>query len=166
MASTPATRARPNATNHGSSPATAKRVAGREKLKPSTPSAPSVTPAGTITLLLALMNEDNAAVRVIEDLRAAAHAGRAGDRMPSVRDLMTKHRASPATVQQAIQKVAAEGLVEVRPGRGSYVAQRTRATNQDLSWQAVALGEGRPGEDLVANLLAVPKPEVIPLSSG
>ena len=86
--------------------------------------------------------------------------------MPSVRELMSRHRASPATVQQAIQRVAAEGLVEVRPGRGSYVAHRTSATSHDLSWQAVALGEGRPGEELVANLLAVPKPEAIPLSSG
>ncbi|MEV6237912.1 PLP-dependent aminotransferase family protein [Lentzea sp. NPDC051838] len=112
------------------------------------------------------MNEDNAAVRVIEDLRATALEGRAGDRMPSVRDLMSKHKASPSTVQQAIQHLAAQGLVEVRPGRGSYIAQKTKVTNQDLSWQAVALGEGRPGEDLVANLVAVPKPEVIPLSSG
>ncbi len=87
--------------------------------------------------------------------------------MPSVRDLMARHRASPATVQQAIQRVAAEGLVEVRPGRGSYVAANNRVpAGQDLSWQAVALGEGRPGEDLVANLIAVPRPEVIPLSSG
>ncbi|KOV82285.1 PLP-dependent aminotransferase family protein [Nocardia sp. NRRL S-836] len=113
------------------------------------------------------MNEDNAAVRVIEDLRATARSGRAGDRMPSVRELMARHRASPATVQQAIQRVAAEGLVEVRPGRGSFVAARAgRASGQDLSWQSVALGEGRPGEELVANLLAVPKPEVIQLSSG
>ncbi|MFJ5990833.1 PLP-dependent aminotransferase family protein [Lentzea sp. NPDC092896] len=112
------------------------------------------------------MNEDNAAVRVIEELRAAARSGRAGDRMPSVRDLMARHRASPATVQQAIQRVAAEGLVEVRPGRGSYVAARPTAVGRDLSWQAVALGEGRPGEDLVANLVAVPKPEAIPLTSG
>ncbi|WP_090068210.1 PLP-dependent aminotransferase family protein [Lentzea flaviverrucosa] len=112
------------------------------------------------------MNEDNAAVRVIEHLRAAALSGRPGDRMPSVRELMARHRASPATVQQAIQRVAAEGLVEVRPGRGSFVAPRTAAASHDLSWQAVALGEGRPGEDLVANLVAVPKPEAIPLTSG
>lgn len=55
----------------------------------------------------------------------------------------------------------------MRPGRGSFVAANQRdARAEDLSWQAVALGEGRPGEDLVANLLAVPKPEAIPLSSG
>jgi DNA-binding transcriptional MocR family regulator len=112
------------------------------------------------------MNEDNAALRVIEDLRATAQAGQPGDRMPSVRELIKRHRASPATVQQAIQRVAAEGLVEVRPGRGSYIAARTPTTSQDLSWQAVALGEGRPGEELVANLIAVPKPEAIPLTSG
>src|SRR5688500_408572 len=112
------------------------------------------------------MDEDNAALRVIADLRAAARAGRAGDRMPSVRDLMARHRAARATVEQAIQRVAAEGVVDVRPGRGSDIAHRAPVTSQDLSWQAVALGEGRPGEDLVANLIAVPKPEVIPLTSG
>src|SRR5688572_13747469 len=145
MARAAATRARPNATNHGSRPATARRVAGREKLKPSTPSAPSVTPAGRITLLLALMNEDNAAVRVIEELRLTVRAGQPGDRLPSVRDLMARHRASPATVQQAIQRVAAEGLIEVRPGRGSYIAAAApKPAAPDLSWQSVALGAGRP----------------------
>ncbi|HEX8868310.1 MAG TPA: GntR family transcriptional regulator, partial [Lentzea sp.] len=99
-------------------------------------------------------------------MRATALNGHAGDRMPSVRVLMARHKASPATVQQAIQHLTAEGLVEVRPGRGSYIAQKTRPATQDLSWQAVALGQGRPGEDLVANLVAVPKPETIPLSSG
>lgn len=36
----------------------------------------------------------------------------------------------------------------------------------DLSWQSVALGDARPGEDALATLLATPRPEAIPLSCG
>ncbi|RSM83961.1 PLP-dependent aminotransferase family protein [Kibdelosporangium aridum] len=113
------------------------------------------------------MNEDNAALRVIEDIRSIVRTGQPGDRLPSVRALMAKHKASPVTVQQAIQRVAGEGLVEVRPGRGSYVADRPGpARPPDLSWQSVALGPGRPSEDMVAALISVPGPEVLQLSSG
>lgn len=120
-----------------------------------------------ITLLSTLMNEDNAALRVIADIRSFVRAGQPGDRLPSVRELMARHRASPVTVQQAVQRMAGEGLVEVRPGRGSFVAARSGpARPPDLSWQSVALGAGRPGEDIVSRLTAVPRAEVLQLSSG
>jgi DNA-binding transcriptional MocR family regulator len=113
------------------------------------------------------MNEDNAARRVIEDIRSIAQSGRPGDRLPSVRELMASHRASPVTVQAAIAQVAGEGLVEVRPGRGSYVAaRRTPVRTPDLSWQTVTLGAGRPYEELLSSLISVPRAEVIQLSSG
>jgi DNA-binding transcriptional MocR family regulator len=113
------------------------------------------------------MYEDNAAVRVIAELRSLAHTGQPGDRLPSVRDLMARHRASPVTVQQAIRAVEGEGLVEVRPGRGSFVAARPAPVRApDLSWQTVALGAGRPGEELLSSLIAVPRAEVLQLSSG
>ena len=60
---------------------------------------------------------------MIEDLRAAAEAGLPGERLPSVRELMARHRAGPVTVQRAVQHLVAEGLVEARPGRGSFVAR-------------------------------------------
>ncbi len=113
------------------------------------------------------MNEDNATARVIDEIKAIATAGRPGDRLPSVRDLMARHRASPVTVQAAISQLAGEGLVEVRPGRGSFVAARPEpVAAPDLSWQAVALGAGRPYEELLTSLITVPRPEVIQLSSG
>jgi DNA-binding transcriptional MocR family regulator len=113
------------------------------------------------------MNEDNAVARVIEDIRAGVTAGQPGDRLPSVRDLMARHHASPVTVQAAIARLAGEGLLEVRPGRGSYVAARaTTAQIPDLSWQTVALGARRPHEELLSSLVSVPRPEVISLSSG
>ena len=39
-----------------------------------------------------------------------------GERLPSVRELMARHRASPVTVQRAIAALAAEGVLEPRPG--------------------------------------------------
>jgi DNA-binding transcriptional MocR family regulator len=113
------------------------------------------------------MPNDNAESRVIQDLRASALAAGVGDRLPSVRELMARHRASPVTVQRAIAALAAEGLVEPRPGRGTFVAAAPAAEPPpDLSWQAVALGERAVDGAALQELLAVPAPGAIPLSSG
>jgi DNA-binding FadR family transcriptional regulator len=40
---------------------------------------------------------------------------------------MARHRASPVTVQRAIARLAQEGLVVPRPGRGTYVAEHAGA---------------------------------------
>ena len=113
------------------------------------------------------MPHDNADHRVTQALRAAALAAAPGDRLPSVRELMARHRASPVTVQRAVAALAAEGLVEPRPGRGTFVAERAPApAAPDLSWQAVALGARAVDEAPLQELLAVPPPDAIPLSSG
>jgi DNA-binding transcriptional MocR family regulator len=113
------------------------------------------------------MLHDNAETRVIQDLRECAAARTAGDRLPSVRELMARHRASPVTVQRAVAALAAEGLVEPRPGRGTFVAGRPAVEPApDLSWQAVALGARAVEEAPLHELLALPPPGAIPLSSG
>jgi DNA-binding transcriptional MocR family regulator len=113
------------------------------------------------------MLNDNAEARVIQDLRLAADGRSPGERLPSVRELMARHRASPVTVQRAIAALAAEGVLEPRPGRGTFVAPRAQAqAPPDLSWQAVALGAGGVEGGALQELLAVPPPGTIPLSSG
>src|SRR5881397_10908 len=95
------------------------------------------------------MIDDNTDQRVIEDVRTAARVLPPGGRLPSVRQLMAKHRASPVTVQRAISRLAAEGVVEPRPGVGTFVPEGPAPTasagarDPDLSWQQVALGGGR-----------------------
>ncbi|OZM83251.1 PLP-dependent aminotransferase family protein [Pseudonocardia sp. MH-G8] len=112
------------------------------------------------------MDDDNAVQRVIQDLRRAAAAG-VGTRLPSVRELTARHRASPATVARATRRLVAEGLVEAVPGRGVFVvAPAAIPPPSDLSWQAVALGARPGGEEAVQALLAVPAPGAIALSSG
>lgn len=116
------------------------------------------------------MPNDNTEARVTAHLRTAAAAAAPGERLPSVRELMARHRVSPVTVQRAIARLAGEGLVEPRPGRGTFVATRRSAGSAtkapDLSWQAVALGERGAGDTALQQLLAVPRPGAIPLSSG
>jgi DNA-binding transcriptional MocR family regulator len=68
--------------------------------------------------------------------------------LPSVRELMARHGAGPATVQRAVGTLAARGVLEARPGRGTFVAAaRPEAPAPDLAWQTVALGAAGPPVD-------------------
>src|SRR3954451_6937447 len=94
-----------------------------------------------------------------------------GARLPSVRELMRKHGASPVTVQRAIAQLAAEGLVSPRPGRGTFVsAPPTRGPAEaDLGWQEVALGAAQAGGEEIAaltELLTLSPEGSLSLSSG
>ncbi|MDQ3317057.1 MAG: PLP-dependent aminotransferase family protein [Actinomycetota bacterium] len=116
------------------------------------------------------MNNDNTITRIIEDLRVSVDAGSPGGRLPSVRELMARHRAGPVTVQRAVRRLVAEGLVEARPGRGSFIsardANRPGAATPDVGWQSVALGERTISSDGLGELLSVPRSGAIPLTSG
>src|SRR5438093_2672937 len=96
------------------------------------------------------MIDDNTDQRVIEDVRTAARVLPPGSRLPSVRELMARHRASPVTVQRALSRLAGEGLVVPRPGRGTFVAQPSEPVAPeaerppDLDWQDVALADRPP----------------------
>jgi DNA-binding transcriptional MocR family regulator len=113
------------------------------------------------------MNDGNAAARVIQDLRGRIAGAAPGTRLPSVRELTAHHGASPVTVAEAIRVLVARGLVEARPGRGTFVAARPEPVGgPDLSWQTVALGPGRSGDSEMQALLALPPEDAIPLSGG
>ncbi|MFC0531867.1 aminotransferase-like domain-containing protein [Phytohabitans kaempferiae] len=113
------------------------------------------------------MKDGNAVDRVIQVLRGLAAAAGPGARLPSVRELTARHHASPVTVAEAIRQLVAAGLIETRPGRGTFVAARPAARPApDLAWQTVALGPGRPGEEEMQALLALPRPGAIPLTGG
>ncbi|MCY0966615.1 PLP-dependent aminotransferase family protein [Parathalassolituus penaei] len=52
---------------------------------------------------------------------------RLGERLPSIRDLCQQFEASKATVQHALQRLEAQGLLEARPKSGFYVTLRPGA---------------------------------------
>nr|WP_321167666.1 PLP-dependent aminotransferase family protein [Baekduia soli] len=92
--------------------------------------------------------------------------------MPSVRELMARHRASPVTVQRALARLAGEGLVVPRPGRGTFVAPARATTASpaaapDLGWQEIALADRPPlRAAALEGLLEVPAAGAIALSTG
>jgi DNA-binding transcriptional MocR family regulator len=113
------------------------------------------------------MFEDNSVDRVIASLRAAVSCGVSGSRLPTVRELMAEHGVGPGTVQRALTALTREGLIETRPGDGTYIAARHGGTPApDLAWQSVALGGRTVDAGPLGELLAVPRPGVIALSSG
>ncbi len=126
-----------------------------------------MTAAGAIALLVVLMPDDNTDDRIVTAVRAAAAAQPPGSRLPSVRALMAEHRASPVTVQRALARLAAEGVVEPRPGRGTFVATpRTAARPADLSWQEVALPGPAVDTGGLDELLGLAPPGAVVLSTG
>ena len=70
------------------------------------------------------MKTDNSSARITQHLRRLADAQLPGSRLPSVRALMAELRVSPVTVQQALDGLAREGILDTRPGQGTFVADR------------------------------------------
>jgi GntR family transcriptional regulator len=54
-----------------------------------------------------------------------------GDRFPAVRAISAELGINPNTVQKAVSALVAEGVLEVRPGQGSFVAQSVAADRRE-----------------------------------
>lgn len=93
-------------------------------------------------------------------------AGDAGDRLPSVRELMRELGASPVTVSRALKQLELEGLLRAQPGAGTFIARRNRSRLRiDVAWQSLVLGPAPPAAALHA-LVSEAGPGSIQLSSG
>src|SRR3989442_1414165 len=62
--------------------------------------------------------------QMADDIRRQIRSGslRAGDKLPSHRDLATKYNVAPNTVQKAMRLLTDEGWVEARGPIGSFVS--------------------------------------------
>ncbi|MFT7054332.1 MAG: DNA-binding transcriptional MocR family regulator, partial [Psychromonas sp.] len=67
--------------------------------------------------------------KVANVLRENIHAGLyvAGDKLPSIRELVAAHKVSISTVQQAYHQLEMEGLIDARPKSGYFVTYNTTA---------------------------------------
>jgi GntR family transcriptional regulator len=63
-------------------------------------------------------------VQVMEQIRAlvASRAMRAGDRLPSVRELASSLRVNRNTAAKAYQMLESDGVIETRQGSGCFIA--------------------------------------------
>ncbi|HEX6468881.1 MAG TPA: PLP-dependent aminotransferase family protein [Streptosporangiaceae bacterium] len=115
------------------------------------------------------MDNDSSIASLAAVLRDEVARLRPGDRLPSSRTVMERHRVSPVTVSRALARLAAEGLVVTRPGSGTFVAERRQAgatEPADFGWQAVALGDRTIDASAVRGQLTAPPEGTIALNGG
>jgi len=168
---------RPAPTKSGLNDLSAAVVAGNVRLKQMTPSIPSASgPAfasdaafefGTEVLLLALMNDDSNSGSAQVGLELLIKELPPESRLPSYRELQERYRLGPATVRRVLADLTRRGLVETRPGSGTYTAPRRVATAPaDVAWQTLALGT-RIGLGADLERMVTPSPaDAISMASG
>lgn len=99
-------------------------------------------------------------------VRAWVRDAPAGARLPSTRALVAEHGASPVTVQKALRRLAAEGLVEARPGVGTFVRTVRTSRAADFGWQTAALRTPRWAVPQLAGPLQTAPPGALELHAG
>ncbi|MDQ3900535.1 MAG: PLP-dependent aminotransferase family protein, partial [Actinomycetota bacterium] len=109
---------------------------------------------------------NDSASRIVEALRAWIDAAPPGARLPSNRLLMAEHQASPVTVQKAIRQLSALGLVDSRPGVGTFVRALPPARPADYAWQTSALGARPARGAALSSTQRASVPDAIRLQSG
>lgn len=87
-------------------------------------------------------------------LRSVAQGAAAGTKLPSTRALADQFGAGPVTVQRALAVLVADGVVETRPGLGTFVRARSNGRAvAEVAWQTAALGPERAGPSPVGSTL-------------
>lgn len=112
---------------------------------------------------------DSSSSRLAAELRSWVSGRAPGARLPSTRALAREHGVGPVTVQDALKELTAEGLVESRPGVGTFVssaAQTRRARPTDWSWQVGALGEAPARSTLSTGVLRPSPVDAVILHNG
>jgi len=104
--------------------------------------------------------------RITAELRKWIAAAPPGAQLPSNRALMAQYGASPVTVQKAVRRLSASGLVESRPGVGTFVRAVRPARPVDYGWQTAALGARQSRTQLLSSTQRTAAPDAIGLHSG
>lgn len=115
------------------------------------------------------MKTDSSDNRVTQYLKRLATSEPPGARLPSVRMLMRELGVSPVTVQHALDRLTREGIIEARPGQGTFVAKRVAEpapARADYAWQSAALGPARFSLRGLAGMMSTPPPGAMQLNKG
>ncbi len=99
-------------------------------------------------------------------LREWIAAAAPGAKLPSTRALVAEHEVSPVTVQQALRTLVAQGVIESRPGVGTFVRGIRAPRPHDFGWQTAALGAPQQRLPQLSTALRTTANDVIGLHSG
>ena len=103
--------------------------------------------------------------QVMDQIRYYVASGvlRAGEQLPSIRELARRLSVNPATVVKAYTELEHAGVIEISHGRGAFVsdsagrmsdAQRKKALRQVARQLAVEAHQMGAGADLVCRIVA------------
>ncbi|MDY0910443.1 PLP-dependent aminotransferase family protein [Microbacterium sp. CFBP9034] len=104
--------------------------------------------------------------RIVDELRRWIAVSPPGARVPSNRELTARHGASPVTVQKAMRALTSLGLVESRPGVGTFVRAARTPRPVDYGWQTAALGAPPSRLTALPSAQRTPSPDAIALHTG
>lgn len=104
--------------------------------------------------------------RIAEGLRTWIAQAAPGARLPSTRSLVAEYGASPVTVQKALRHLTGQGLIESRPGVGTFVRAVRTARPLDYGWQTGALRSPQRRIPPLSTPLRDAPNDVIALHSG
>lgn len=70
--------------------------------------------------------------QIVDQVRQAVASGvlRAGDRLPSVRDMAVELAVNPNTIAKAYQELERDGVIVTPRGKGSFVADREHGLDE------------------------------------
>lgn len=111
------------------------------------------------------MNDDSSS-RIATRLREWIAGAAPGARLPTTRSLVAEYQASPVTVQKALQALTAQGLIESRPGVGTFVRAVRMARPSDYGWQTAALRSPQALPRQASSTMRRASNEVIAFHSG
>ena len=109
---------------------------------------------------------DGSSSRIVAALRDRIAAAAPGARLPSTRELVATYQASPVTVQQALRTLAGQGLIESRPGVGTFVRAVRAVRPADYGWQTAALRTPATRTEALPSALRSTPNDVLALHSG
>ncbi|MET1073870.1 MAG: GntR family transcriptional regulator, partial [Umezawaea sp.] len=104
--------------------------------------------------------------RIVAELRGWIAGATPGARLPSTRELVSRFGASPVTVQKALRTLTSQGMVESRPGVGTFVCAVRVARPNDYGWQTAALGSPDHHVPPLSAALRTTPNDVLALHSG
>jgi DNA-binding transcriptional MocR family regulator len=109
---------------------------------------------------------DSSSSRIVDELRHWITTATPGARLPSTRALVARYQVSPVTVQQALRTLTGQGLIESRPGAGTFVRAVRTARPADYAWQTAALRSPALLLPAVSTALRSTPHDVIALHAG
>ncbi len=105
-------------------------------------------------------------MKIIEQIQRRILAGdlKVGDHLPPERDLAEQFQVSRTAVREAVKMLSEKGLVEIRPGRGTFVTNGTSQAARSSLGMMMKIGQPDGTLDLV-EVREIFEPEIAALAA-